>query len=120
MIYRILCNGSDGNAFFLDVWDKTERPAESRQRLMGAYAANVPCDWDGLRRPPLEHHRARFYFTEKGWCRIGRCVAADARQAGRVVRVLRRKNPPASDVVYEDELQVALLPRKDVLRKRRK
>ncbi len=120
MIYRVLCNGSDGNAIFLDIWNKAEAQAAARERLMGVYAADVPGDWAGLRRPHIACRRARFYFTEKGWRLFGRFIAAAARRDGRVVRVLRRKNPMPSEVVYEDELQVAVLPRKGVPRKRRK
>lgn len=58
----------------------------------------------------LESPKARFYFTEAGWRRAGRRIAAEARDRGHVVRVIRRKEPEASRVVYRDELQVAVLP----------
>ncbi len=119
MIYGILCNGPDGNIFFLDLWDKAEQPIFPQERLMGAFAANVPSDWAGLHRPEITNPRARFSFTEKGWLMIGRFVAAVARQDGRVVRVLRRENPPPSAVLSVNDLQLALLPRKRVLRRKR-
>jgi hypothetical protein len=120
MIYRILCNGSDDDAFFLDVWNGSEWPAVARERLMGVFAAGVPADWKNLDRPDLQNKRARFFFTEKGWRLIGRFVVADARQDGRVIRVFRRKNPNPSEIAFQDELQVAILPRKGIPRKKRK
>ncbi|HPA17463.1 MAG TPA: hypothetical protein PLU30_06920 [Verrucomicrobiae bacterium] len=100
MIYRIVCSGWDNNPSFL-------------------WAAEVPGDWSVLRGPEITNRRARFYFTEKGWRLIGRFLADAARRDGRVVRVLRRKNPSRSEVVYKDELQLAVLPRKGTARKAR-
>jgi hypothetical protein len=65
-----------------------------------------------LKYPGIANPRARFYFTEKGWRKIGRFVAVNASWERRVVRVIRRKNPYKSQIVYQDELQVAILPRK--------
>jgi hypothetical protein len=70
--------------------------------------------------PDLQHPRTRFYFTERGWREIGKSIAAQARSEGHAVRVLRRKNPLPSQIVYQDELQVAILPNKGGKRKRRK
>ena len=120
MIYRVLCNGWDSNAFYLDVWNKEDGPAVGRERLMGAFAAGVDCNWGCLVRPDVRHRHARFYFTAKGWQLIGRGIAAAARREGRMVRIVCRKNPAASEIVYADELQVALLPRKGMPRKNRK
>ncbi len=64
----------------------------------------------GIKYPSIESGKARFYFTEDGWRRAGRVIAVEARQCGHVVRVIRRKEPNPSQVVYRDELQVALLP----------
>ena len=55
-------------------------------------------------------HRARFYFTERGWKQIGRHLAAEAKRRGHVVKVIRRKNPADANIAYADELQIALLP----------
>jgi hypothetical protein len=70
-------------------------------------------DERGLHAPNITNPRARFYFTEIGWERVGRYVAAEARRLGHVVKVIRRKEPDQSQLVYEDELQVAILPRKN-------
>lgn len=83
-----------------------------RGRLHGpgyGWLANV-MDEHGLVAPDVENRRARFYFTERGWERVGRHVVAEAGRLGHVVKVVRRKEPEVSRVVYEDELQVALLP----------
>ncbi len=55
-------------------------------------------------------HRARYYFTERGWDRFGRAIVAVALQRGHTVKVIRRKNPRPSQITYADEWQVALLP----------
>jgi hypothetical protein len=64
----------------------------------------------GLRSPNIANRRARFYFTERGWRKVGRHVAGEARRIGHIVKVIRRKEPARSQVVYRDALQVALLP----------
>jgi hypothetical protein len=63
----------------------------------------------GLRAPLIQNSRARFYFTERGWDKVGRFVASHARKKGFLMRVIRRKNPSASQIVYQDDLQIALL-----------
>src|SRR5260370_21618805 len=63
----------------------------------------------GLRAPLIQNPRARFYFTERGWDRVRRFVASDAQKKGFLMRVIRRKNPPASQIVYQDDFQIALL-----------
>jgi hypothetical protein len=80
-------------------------------RLMGAWNAGVAEEaWGDLPMPMLSNPRVRFWFTERGWRAYGLRVAAEARASGRTFRVLRRKNPPRSMVVYRDDWQVALLP----------
>jgi hypothetical protein len=83
-----------------------------KHRLMGAYQAGVVEGWRDLPKPALTNKRARFYFTVRGWHEIGQHVYAAARQRGHVVSVLRRREPAASQVVYRDAWQVAILPRK--------
>ena len=68
----------------------------------------------GLRSPSITNRRARFYFTERGWRKVGRHVTAEARRMGHVVKVIRCKEPDRSQVIYRDNLQLALLPRKSV------
>jgi hypothetical protein len=65
-----------------------------------------------LKAPRITNPRARFYFTEAGWEQVGKTVAANARREERVVKVIRRKNPEASQIVYQDALQVAIIPLK--------
>ena len=60
--------------------------------------------------PLIQNPRARFYFTEKGWNKVGRFVTSEAQKKGFVMKVIRRKNSAASQIVYRDGLQVALLP----------
>lgn len=81
-------------------------------RMIGASfgALGTIMEEKGLKAPEINNARARFYFTEFGWQEIGRFVAARARKMGHVVKIIRRKNPPSSDVVYRDAYQLALLP----------
>lgn len=107
MIYRILCNSAS---------DLREEPdgtytAMPGGRLMGAFMAGI--FGFNLVVPSFENPRARFYFTEAGWKQVGKIVAANARREGRVVKVIRQKNPHKSQIVYRDDLQVAIVPRKD-------
>jgi hypothetical protein len=53
----------------------------------------------------------RFYFTEDGWRRYGRKTVEVCQQVGQRYRVLRVKEN-AVDVVYRDEFQVAVRPRR--------
>lgn len=78
-------------------------------KLSGAFYAGVP-GFD-LVAPDFKNARARFYFTEKGWRKLGKQIVVNALEDGHVVRVIRRKNPLKSQVIYQDELQVAILPR---------
>jgi hypothetical protein len=109
MIYRTLCEGREDSPFFLDIWEKADEPSVGRRRLMGAYAAGA-MGWGRLPRPHIGNRRARFYFTEAGWHKIGRAVLMDARRRGIMVRVVRLKNPPLSQAIYRDKWQVAILP----------
>jgi hypothetical protein len=88
------------------------RPIDDKRRLIGAGFGALASIMDerGLKAPALENPRVRFYFTDLGWRRVGRFVAGRARQMGHVVRVIRRKNPRASEIAYRDAYQIALLP----------
>jgi len=84
-------------------------------RLMGAFNARVAVGaWGDVPAVALSDPRVRFWFTERGWRAYGLRVAAEARASGRATfRVIRRKNPSKSMVVYRDDWQVALLPDRD-------
>lgn len=106
MIYRILASRLQ------PAWDDTNRRWVQIPggRLAGAFMAGL--EGFNLNAPKIKNARARFYFTEKGWEKVGKAIVARARVQGHVVRVIRRKNPEKSQIVYADELQVAILPRK--------
>ena len=59
------------------------------------------------RRPV--NRNARFYFTEAGWRRYGRKTVEVCQQVGQRYRVIRIKENSV-DVVYRDEVQVAVRP----------
>jgi hypothetical protein len=68
------------------------RPIGEKRRLVGAGFGVLATIMDerGIKAPPLQNPRVRFYFTDLGWRRAGRFVAARAQQMGHVVRVVRR------------------------------
>jgi hypothetical protein len=108
LIYRVVGEST------IWVWSAESGAVEvspSPGPLMGAYQAEIAADaWGDLPMPFLSNPRVRFWFTERGWRAYGLRVAAEARASGRPYRVIRRKNPPKSMVVYRDDWQVALLP----------
>lgn len=66
----------------------------------------------GLPYPTINDERARFYFTERGWEIYGKAIAAEGIRRGYVIKVIRRKEPHASQIVYRDAMQLAILPDK--------
>jgi hypothetical protein len=108
LIYRVLGESCEW------VWSEESGVMEispAPGRLMGVFNAGVVEDaWGDLLMPGLSNPRVRFWFTERGWRAYGLRVAAEARASGRGYRVIRRKNPPRSTVLYRDDWQVALLP----------
>jgi hypothetical protein len=115
LIYRVVGESSEW------VWSEESGAMEvslvlsaSPGRLMGAFNARLAEGaWGDLPMPMLSNPRVRFWFTERGWRAYGLRVAAGARASGRTFRVIRRKNPSESLVVYRDDWQVALLPDRD-------
>ena len=109
MIYRVVGESTEW------VWSEESGAMEiglGPGRLMGAWNAGVE-GWGDLPMPRVTNPRVRFWFTERGWRAYGLRVAAEARASGRAFRVIRRKNPPKSLVIYRDDWQVALLPDRD-------
>jgi hypothetical protein len=112
LIYRVVGESTQW------VWSEESGAVEidlvSPGRMMGAFNAGIAFGaWGDLPMPALSNPRVRFWFTERGWRAYGLRVAAEARASGRTFRVIRRKNPPESLVVYRDDWQVALLPDRD-------
>ena len=110
VIYRIV--GASVSTWIVD-GVRVELPG----RQMGAFNAQLASGaWSDLPYVGHDNPRTRFWFTEKGWARYGRRVAAEARATGRTYRVMRAKNPPRSAVVYRDAWQVAVLPGRHLTR----
>jgi hypothetical protein len=103
VIYRII---GESHALY---WDEDGNLKQGTGKLQGAMFACLG-DFGDLPAPRVTNPRVRFWFTEAGWREYGRHIIADARLSGRTYRLLRRKNPPRSAVVYRDRWQVALLP----------
>jgi hypothetical protein len=111
MIYRIIGESQRWVMSGDDTWKAIPGP------LRGGFYAYLCGDddwdvWDDLPAPAITNPRAHCWFTECGWHDYGRHITAAARRTGRPYRVIRRKNPPRSAVVYRDRWQVALLPGK--------
>ena len=79
----------------------------------GGAWSRAPIDFGDLRAPSITNYRTRFYFTEEGWQRYGRRTYRSGIEAGAQLKVIRRKNPRRSQVVYRDRWQVAILPERD-------
>jgi hypothetical protein len=103
VIYRLI--GETERLF----WDEDGNLRRGTGELRGAMLAMIG-DFGDLKAPHVTNPRARFWFTEAGWKEYGRCMVADAHRCGRTFRLLVRKNPPRSAVVYRDKWQLALLP----------
>ncbi len=108
MIYRLLSDREE--AVFDEATGLVERFGPSGSGMGGVFSAGVGEGFHDMPFPLIEHPRARFWFTEDGWKSYGRHVHDAAVRRGHVVRVIRRKNPPRSQVVYRDRYQVAILP----------
>jgi hypothetical protein len=89
-----------------------EFPRFQKSGLMGFGHPAVSAAWVHMNSPRRRVGRnARFYFTEKGWRRYGRQTIEVCQQVGQRYRVLRIKEN-AVDVIYRDEFQVAIRPRR--------
>jgi hypothetical protein len=68
--------------------------------------------WHQLKAPRRALFKnCRFYFTETGWRRYGRPTVRALQQTGQKYRVIRI-NEHSVEVVYRDEFQVAVRPKK--------
>lgn len=87
--------------------------------LMGFGNETVTEAWGEMPSPKRSITRnCRFYFTEEGWRRYGRLTITACQQTNQEYRVLRIKEKSV-DIVYRDEYQVAVRPRrKDVSRRK--
>jgi hypothetical protein len=95
-----------------DVDLKREYPRFWKTGLMGFGNPTVWDAWVDMNSPRRPVNRnARFYFTEEGWRRYGRKTIEVCQQVGQRYRVLRVKES-AVDVIYRDEFQVAVRPKK--------
>lgn len=79
--------------------------------IMGLQTEEIIDAWIPWLRGPNKSipGNARFYFTEEGWRKVGRNVAAACRRAGQKYRVIKVKEN-AIDVVCRNEYEVAGQP----------
>jgi|SRR5581483_116658 len=80
--------------------------------LMGYGNETVMGTWSSLNNPRRAIAKnCRFFFTEAGWERYGRPTIDACQRTGQQYRVIAIKEH-SIDVVYRDEFQVAIRPRK--------
>ena len=109
MIYRILADDLKTDDEVSD--DPESWPYRASGTNLGG-VSRADADWQDLTAPRFKNPKARFYFTEEGWNRYGRRVYQSALLNGHQLKVIRRKNPDSSQIVYRDRWQVAILPRR--------
>lgn len=107
MIYRLLID-TITSTFDAETGQWRDHPSQTN--LRGVFTAGLSEGLGDIPFPSISNPRARFFFTEAGWKRYGRHVYAAARRRGHRIRLIRRKNPASSQVVYRDAFQVAILP----------
>ena len=91
---------------------KKEYPRFWKSGIMGFGDMRVWDAWVDMRSPRRSINRnVRFYFTEEGWRRYGRKTIEVCQQVGQRYRVIRIKENSV-DVVYKDEVQVAVRPKR--------
>jgi hypothetical protein len=114
VIYRILTSTNN------EYWNPSmQKYVQEPSPLLGAGSTLGGMMWElHLPAPDFDNPRARFWFTERGWDRFGRALVGEGRRRGYVVKVIRRKNPRRSQIVFADEWKVALLPLKGKLKDR--
>jgi hypothetical protein len=89
-----------------------ELPLRMKSGIMGWGKVEVFDAWAKMNNPRRDVHRnSRFYFTEAGWRKYGRATVAACQFHGQGYRVLRIKES-AVDVIYRDEWQVAVRPKR--------
>jgi hypothetical protein len=89
-----------------------ENPRFRKSGLAGFGSPVVWNAWLQINSPRCPVNKnVRFYFTEEGWRRYGRKTIEVCQQVGQRYRVLRIKEN-AVDVIYRDEFQVAVRPRR--------
>jgi len=80
--------------------------------LMGFGNEVVTEAWVHMPSPKRSLYKnCRFYFTEAGWRRFGRSTIIACQKTNQEYRVLRIKEKSV-DVVYRDEYQVAVRPKR--------
>ena len=70
--------------------------------------------------PLLRDLRAKFYFTEEGYKAVSKHLNEQAKFYGIGLRVIKRKTPKKSQVVYSDKYQVAIIEKEKKKRNRKK
>ena len=110
--YRALIDSLRQGVDDEDIDFEREYPRFWKSGLMGYGNPAVWDAWANMNSPRRPVNRnARFYFTEEGWRRYGRKTIEVCQQVGQRYRVLSIKEN-AVDVIYRDEYQVAVRPKK--------
>jgi len=111
---RVELIGRQNESWFLpfdeDIWPQ---PGKWKKTGLNVYLICVLLNRHGVRRPNKirTHKSIRFFFTETGWEKAGRPILHTIKRWGLEHRVLRIKEKSV-DVIYRDDLQVAVRPRR--------
>jgi len=98
----------DGSEYEL----RKEYPRFWKSGIMGFGDPRIWDAWDHMRSPRRSiNQNVRFYFTEEGWRRYGRKTVEVCQQVGQRYRVIRVKENSV-DVIYRDDVQVAVRPKR--------
>jgi hypothetical protein len=92
--------------------DEEERVRFKKFGLLLEGTESITRPWIRMPYPRRRIERnCRFYLTEEGWRRYGRPTIRACQRVGRRYRVIAIKEKSV-DVIYRDEAQVAVRPRK--------
>ena len=105
-------NGAAGAPMLRRIELINQNSALGKSGLMACSPFEVIRAWNRLNAPRGQLNKNyRFYFSEEGWRRYGRPTVAACQKTGQQYRVIRVKER-SMDVMYRDECQVAVRPRK--------
>ena len=91
---------------------RKDHPRFWKSGIMGFGDPRIWDAWGDMRSPRRSiNQNVRFYFTEEGWRRYGRKTVEVCQQVGQRYRVIRIKENSV-DVIYRDDLQVAVRPKR--------
>ena len=88
--------------------DRNNKKKTIYGRFGGAWCCgNLEMNMEAPKRPV--NPKAKFYLTELGYRKFSKDIIRSAKQYKQPLKVIKRKNPKRSQVVFRDKYQVAIL-----------